>query len=69
MAAFESRLLEFSSFGNGIIKDMLVVRAALSCEWSQRQVEGRVNRLKVIKRMMCGRAKFELLRTKVIWAG
>jgi transposase len=68
-AAFESRLPEFSSFGNGIIRDMEAVRAALSCQWSQGQVEGQVNRLKMIKRMMYGRAKFDLLRAKVMWAG
>lgn len=68
-AALESRLPEFSSFYNGIIRDMEAVRAALSCEWSQGQVEGQVNRLKMIKRQMYGRAKFDLLRAKVVWAG
>lgn len=68
-AAFESRLPEFASFGNGIIRDMEAVRAALSCKWSQGQVEGQVNRLKMIKRQMYGRAKFDLLRAKVMWAG
>ena len=29
-------------------------------------VEGHVNRLKVIKRMMCGRAGFALLRARVL---
>lgn len=68
-SAFESRLPEFASFANSIIRDMEAVRAALSCEWSQGQVEGQVNPLKMIKRMMYGRAKFDLLRAKVMWAG
>jgi transposase len=67
-AAFESQLPEFTSFGNGIIRDMEAVRAALSCEWSQGQVEGQVNRLKMIKRMMYGRAKLDLLRVRVLHA-
>ncbi|MGB7926402.1 MAG: ISL3 family transposase [Pyrinomonadaceae bacterium] len=67
--AFESKMPEFATFGNGIIRDMEAVRAALSCEWSQGQVEGQVNRLKMIKRQMYGRAKFDLLRAKVMWAG
>lgn len=66
--AFESQLPEFSSFGNGIIRDMEAVRAALNCQWSQGQVEGQVNRLKLIKRQMYGRAKFDLLRAKILWA-
>ncbi len=40
--------------------------AALVLEWSNGQVEGQVNRLKVIKRVMYGRAKFDLLRLRVL---
>ena len=39
--------------------------AALTEPWSSGQVEGQVNRLKVIKREMYGRAGFDLLRCRV----
>ena len=42
------------------------VLAALSLPWSNGQVEGQVNRLKLIKRQMYGRAKFDLLRLRVL---
>ncbi len=35
-------------------------------EWSQGQVEGQVNRLKMLKRQMYGRSKFDLLRARVL---
>jgi transposase len=36
------------------------VQAALTHPWSNGQTEGQVHRLKLIKRQMFGRAKFEL---------
>jgi hypothetical protein len=39
---------------------------ALTLPWSNGQTEGHVNRLKLIKRQMFGRAKFDLLRQRVI---
>jgi transposase len=42
------------------------VRAALTEPWSNGQVEGQVNRLKVIKREMYGCAGFDLLRGRVL---
>lgn len=41
---------------------------ALEHGWSQDQVEGQVNRLKNIKRQMFGRAKFDLLKARVLHA-
>jgi len=43
------------------------VKNALVYAWSNGQVEGQVNRLKLIKRTMYGRAGFDLLRRKVLW--
>ncbi len=40
--------------------------ATLRLPWSQGQTEGQVNRLKLIKRQMYGRANFDLLRKRVI---
>jgi transposase len=56
----------FKNFAIGLRKDYAAVKAALTYEWSQGQVEGQVNRLKLIKREMYGRANFDLLRKKVI---
>ncbi len=42
--------------------------AAMAMPCSQGQTEGRVNKLKLIKRLMYGRAKFDLLRQRVMYA-
>ena len=55
-------------FAIGLEKDRKAVNAALNYEWSNGQVEGQVNRLKMIKRSMYGRAKFDLLRARVLHA-
>jgi Transposase len=36
--------------------------------WSNGPVEGQSTRLKTIKRQMYGRANFDLLRARVLWA-
>lgn len=56
---------ELTQFAKGILKDYAAVKAALQFEWSNGQVEGQVNRLKMIKRQMYGRANFDLLRLRV----
>jgi transposase len=53
-------------FVHGVIQDLEAIKAALSLEWSNRQTEGQVNRLKTIKRQMYGRANFDLLRKRVL---
>jgi len=53
-------------FACGIQQDLAAVRNALSLPWSNGQVEGQVNRLKLIKRQMYGRANFDLLRKRVL---
>jgi transposase len=40
----------------------------MTYQWSNGMVEGHVNRLKLIKRQMYGRAKFDLLRARVLLA-
>jgi transposase len=57
---------ELRRFALGLQQDYAAVRAALEYEWSQGQTEGQVNRLKQIKRQMYGRAKFDLLRSRVL---
>jgi transposase len=59
---------EIRSFAEGLQRDEGAVRAALQQEWSNGQVEGQVNRLKLVKRQMFGRANFDLLRQRVLLA-
>jgi transposase len=58
---------ELRRFAQGLLQDEGAVRAALSLPWSNGQVEGQVNRLKLIKRTMYGRGGFELLRRRVLY--
>jgi transposase len=65
-AAMQSELKEFESFARGLSEDYEAVMNALRYEWSNGQLEGQVNRLKLIKREMYGRGKFDLLRARVL---
>lgn len=60
---------ELRTFADGLQSDNDAVLAALTMEWSNGQVEGQVNRLKLIKRQMYGRAGFDLLRQRVLHQG
>ncbi len=57
-----------SGFAAGLIRDLAAIRAALSLPWSTGPVEGQISYLKTIKRTMSGRAKFDLLRHRVLEA-
>jgi transposase len=61
-----SNITALKNFASGLKQDYDAVKAAVSLEWSNGQVEGQVNRLKMIKRQMYGRASFELLRKRVL---
>lgn len=63
-----SGIAELQGFAAGLRRDHAAVFAALSLPFSNGQVEGQVNRLKMIKRTMYGRAKFDLLRQRVLAA-
>jgi transposase len=65
-SAEESGIQELKRFANGIQLDLAAVEAALTQPWSNGQTEGWVNKLKLIKRTMFGRAKFDLLRKRVL---
>jgi transposase len=56
-----SHLPELESFAKGIQQDKAAVLAGLTWPWSTGPVEGHVNRLKLIKRSMYGRAKLPQL--------
>jgi hypothetical protein len=47
-------------------RDILAVEAAVTTRWSNGPVEGQVNRLKMLKRQMYGRAGVELLRARLL---
>ena len=62
----ESGIPELKSFVSGIYRDYHAVRAALATQHSNGQTEGKVNKLKCIKRQMYGRANFDLLRQRML---
>jgi transposase len=61
-----SGIKELQSLATGIYRDFDAVRAALATKYSNGQTEGKVNKLKCIKRQMYGRAKFDLLRQRML---
>jgi transposase len=67
-AARASGLPTFVGLANGLEADRAAVEAGLSLPWSSGPVEGNINRLKLIKRQGYGRAKFDLLRLRVLAA-
>jgi transposase len=63
-----SGIQELQRFANGLERDKVAVLAGLTLVHSNGQVEGQVTRIKLIKRMMFGRAGFALLRQRVLHA-
>ncbi|MEV8351978.1 transposase [Streptomyces niveus] len=51
-----------------IDRDLTAVTAGLTLPWNSGAVEGHVNRIKMLKRQMFGRAGFALLRKRVLLA-
>lgn len=64
----DSHIPELLSFATGIERDKSAVVAGLTLPQNNGLVEGKVNKLKLIKRMMFGRAEFPLLRQRVLHA-
>lgn len=62
----EQGVSELQSFAQGLRRDYDAVKAGLTLEWSQGQVEGQVHRLKLLQRQMYGRGSFKLLRKRVL---
>jgi len=67
-SAQASSVRELRQFAQGVERDRTAVEAALTRTESNGQTEGQVTHLKLIKRQMYGRAKFDLLRLRVIHA-
>jgi transposase len=62
------QIREFQSFVLGIERDKAAVVAGLTLPQNNGLIEGKVNKLKLIKRMGYGRAGFALLRQRVLHA-
>ena len=63
---YESGLPELESFAHGVEQNKAAVQAGLTLQINNGQVEGHVTRVKLIKRMMYGKAGFALLRQRVL---
>jgi transposase len=61
-----SGLYRIQRFVRTLKQDQSAVEAAVEQSWSNGPVEGHINRLKMPKRQMYGRAGFELLRARVL---
>ncbi len=64
--ASQCQIKAFVNFAASLRRDYDAVKAALTYKWSNGQVEGQVNRLKLVKRLMYGRGKLDLLRRRVM---
>lgn len=56
------------SFAESLRRDINAIQASLDLPWTTSPVEGRINRLKMLKRTMYGRVGFELFRARVLHA-
>jgi transposase len=66
--ATASRVKELKASATKLRQDAEAVLAALTLSYSQGQTQGQVNRLKLLKRSMYGRAKFDLLCGRILYA-
>jgi transposase len=64
--ALQSTIPELIAFAKKLRQDQAAVQVGLTLQWNNGVVEGNVNRLKLIKRSMYGRANFDLLRARVL---
>ena len=65
-AAVSSEFHFLAQFARVLRRDLDAVKQAVTNQWSNGPVEGHINRLKMIKRQMYGRAGFELLKARVL---
>ena len=67
-AVEQDTLAPLASFARNLRRDPDAVHAGLTLQHSSGRVEGTVNKIKMLKRQMFGRANFDLLRTRVLHA-
>ncbi len=63
-----SGIREIQRFAHKVRQDEAAVRAGCTLPYSNGQTEGQITKLKAIKRSMYGRAKFDLLRKRALYA-
>jgi transposase len=68
VAVEQDTLTPMASFARNLRRDEAAVHAGLTLQHSSGRVEGTVNKIKMLKRQMFGRANFDLLRTRVLHA-
>jgi transposase len=66
--AATSALPPFRRFAKRLRADIAAVQAAVTLPWSQAPIEGQINRLKLLKRQMFGRARLDLLAQRFLLA-
>jgi transposase len=66
-AASHSGMAQWRAFVCKLRQDQVAVQAGLTLKWNTRWLEGHINRLKLLKRGMYWRAKFDLLRQRVLY--
>ena len=63
-----SALEAIRRFASGLCDDYVAVKAGVTLPWSSGPVEGHINRLKMLKRQMFGRARLDLLSRRFVRA-
>jgi transposase len=66
--ATTSTLEALRRFATGLSEDYEAVKAGVTLPWSTSPVEGHINRLKLLKRQMFGRARLDLLSRRFVRA-
>ena len=66
--ATSSTLEALRRFATGLHEDYEAIKAGVTVPWSTSPVEGHINRLKMLKRQMFGRARLDLLSRRFVQA-
>jgi transposase len=66
--ATASALEAIQRFATGLSEDYEAVKAGVTLPWNSGPVEGHINRLKMLKRQMFGRARLDLLSRRFVLA-
>ena len=66
--ALKTQLSPFNRFAKRLQEDYVAVKAGVTLPWSNGQTEGQINRLKMLKRQMYGRAGMDLLSRRFLLA-
>jgi transposase len=56
----------WQALAKGMRQNLEAIRAALTTRWSNGPTEGQINKLKLYKRQIYGRAKLDLLRARML---